>query len=68
MGTIQKKGTLEALNFCNKKAYPITDSMAKAQNATIINQFKTDIANKITSKPVIEEQNNFVNFLLSYYH
>lgn len=35
MGTIQKKGTLKAVTFCNKKAYPITDSMAVAQNATI---------------------------------
>lgn len=35
MGTIQKKGTKEAVAFCNKKAYPITDSMAVAQNATI---------------------------------
>jgi nitrate reductase cytochrome c-type subunit len=35
MGAIQKKGTLEAVNFCNKQAYPITDSMAVAQNASI---------------------------------
>ncbi|MGJ8684950.1 MAG: Tll0287-like domain-containing protein [Nonlabens sp.] len=35
MGTIQKKGTKEAVLFCNKQAYPITDSMAIAQNATI---------------------------------
>lgn len=35
MGTIQKKGTKEAVTFCNKRAYPITDSMAVAQNATI---------------------------------
>ena len=35
MGTIQKKGTLEAVKFCNKRAYPITDSMAVAQNASI---------------------------------
>jgi nitrate reductase cytochrome c-type subunit len=35
MGTIQKKGTLEAVKFCNKQAYPITDSMAVAQNASI---------------------------------
>lgn len=35
MGTIQKKGTLEAVTFCNERAYPITDSMATAQNATI---------------------------------
>lgn len=35
MGTIQKKGTLAAVTFCNKQAYPITHSMAVAQNATI---------------------------------
>jgi nitrate reductase cytochrome c-type subunit len=35
MGTIQKKGTLEAVTFCNKQAYPITDSMVVAQNASI---------------------------------
>lgn len=35
MGTINKKGTLEALQFCNERAYPLTDSMAVAQNASI---------------------------------
>lgn len=35
MGTIQKKGTLAALKFCNVKAYPLTDSMAIVNNATI---------------------------------
>lgn len=35
MGTIQKKGTLEALQFCNEKAYSFTDSMAVKFNATI---------------------------------
>lgn len=35
MGTIQKKETLEALEFCNVKAYPLTDSMAVVHNATI---------------------------------
>lgn len=35
MGTIQKKGTLAALNFCNIKAMPLTDSMAIKYNATI---------------------------------
>lgn len=35
MGTIQKKGTLEALEFCNVKAYPLTDSMSVVHNATI---------------------------------
>jgi len=35
MGAIQKKGTVEAFKFCNVRAYPITDSMALAQNAVI---------------------------------
>lgn len=35
METIQKKGTLEAIAFCNERAYPLTDSMAKVHNATI---------------------------------
>ena len=35
MGTIQKKGTLEALSFCNIQAMPLTDSMSVKYNATI---------------------------------
>lgn len=35
MGTIQKKGTLEALAFCNVKAIPLTDSMAVKYNVSI---------------------------------
>jgi len=35
IGTIQKKGTLEALEFCNEKAYPLTDSMSVVHNAII---------------------------------
>lgn len=35
MGKIQKEGTLGALKFCNIKAYPLTDSMAIVNNATI---------------------------------
>ncbi|WP_233862135.1 Tll0287-like domain-containing protein [Tenacibaculum piscium] len=35
MGTIQKKGTLSALKFCNEKAYKLTDSMALKYNAKI---------------------------------
>jgi cytochrome c553 len=35
MGTIQKSGTVEALQFCNEKAYPLTDSMANNFNAQI---------------------------------
>lgn len=35
MGTIQEKGTLAALQFCNLRAYPLTDSMATVHNAEI---------------------------------
>ncbi|WP_178984940.1 Tll0287-like domain-containing protein [Winogradskyella helgolandensis] len=42
MGTIQKKGILEALNFCNLQAYPLTDSMSVVHNATI---------KRVTDKP-----------------
>jgi len=35
MGTIQSKGTEEAVTFCNVRAYPLTDSMAIAQNVII---------------------------------
>lgn len=35
MGTIQKKGTIEAMAFCNIQAIPLTDSMSVNYNATI---------------------------------
>lgn len=35
MGKIQKNGTLAALEFCNIKAYPLTDSMSVVHKATI---------------------------------
>ena len=35
MGTIQKKGTIEALEFCNIQAMPLTDSMSVHFNAAI---------------------------------
>jgi len=35
MGTIQKKGAKEAVEFCHQKAYPITDSMASLQGVSI---------------------------------
>ena len=35
MGTIQSKGTIEAIAFCNEQAYPLTDSMAVVHNAII---------------------------------
>lgn len=42
MGAIQKNGTLEALSFCNEKAYPLTDSMSVVHNAMI---------KRVTDKP-----------------
>jgi cytochrome c551/c552 len=42
MGTLQKKGTLAALEFCNVKAYPLTDSMATVHQANI---------KRVTDKP-----------------
>ena len=35
MGTIQNKGTEEAVAFCNIRAFPLVDSMAVIQKATI---------------------------------
>ncbi len=35
MSKIQKEGTLAALNFCNIKAYSLTDSMSVVNNAVI---------------------------------
>ncbi len=35
MGTIQEKGTIEALEFCNIQAMPLTNSMAVKFNASI---------------------------------
>ncbi len=35
MGAIKKKGTKEAVTFCNERAYALIDSMAKVNNATI---------------------------------
>lgn len=35
MGTMQKKGTVAAVEFCNIKAYPLTDSMSVTFNANI---------------------------------
>lgn len=35
MGKIKKEGTLAALQFCNEKAYPLTDSMSVVNNVKI---------------------------------
>ncbi|MUU77475.1 c-type heme family protein [Winogradskyella endarachnes] len=50
MGTIQQKGVLEALKFCNAQAYPLTDSMAVVHNAKI---------KRVTDKP--RNQQNTAN-------
>ena len=50
MGTIQKKGTLEAVEFCNIKAYPLTDSMSIVHSAKI---------KRVTDKP--RNSNNAAN-------
>ncbi|WP_179352122.1 Tll0287-like domain-containing protein [Winogradskyella vidalii] len=50
MGTIQRKGVLEALAFCNVKAYPLTDSMAVVHKAVI---------KRVTDKP--RNSNNKAN-------
>lgn len=50
MGSIQKKGTLGALAFCNEKAYPLTDSMSVVHNASI---------KRVSDKP--RNQNNLAN-------
>lgn len=51
MGTIQKKGTIEAVTFCNERAYALTDSMAKVHNANI---------KRVSDKP--RNQNNKANY------
>ncbi|WCO02865.1 c-type heme family protein [Psychroserpens ponticola] len=50
MGTIQKKGVIEALAFCNEQAYPLTDSMSVVHNANI---------KRVSDKP--RNQNNQAN-------
>jgi nitrate reductase cytochrome c-type subunit len=83
MGTIQKKGTLAAVEYCNIKAYPLTDSMSVVYNANIkrvsdkprnpenqanskelqhIEAFKKVIANNQEPKPILEENEDVVNF------
>lgn len=50
MGTIQKKGTVEAVAFCNERAYALTDSMANVHQANI---------KRVSDKP--RNQNNQAN-------
>lgn len=48
MNTIHQNGTLEALEFCNEKAYPLTDSMSILYNANI---------RRVSDKPRNEKNN-----------
>lgn len=50
LGTINKKGTKEAVTFCNERAYTLTDSMARVNYATI---------KRVSDKP--RNQNNKAN-------
>ena len=50
IGTLQKKGAVAALEFCNTSAYPLTDSMAIVNNANI---------KRVTDKP--RNHNNLAN-------
>jgi len=50
LGTIQKKGTKDAVTFCNERAYALTDSMATVNKAFI---------KRVSDKP--RNQNNKAN-------
>ncbi|MGR7813951.1 c-type heme family protein [Lacinutrix undariae] len=55
MGTIQKKGTLGALVFCNEQAYPLTDSMSVLYNAAIkrVSDKPRNLNNKANNKELM---------------
>ena len=55
MGAIQKEGTVAALTFCNKKAYPITDDMASKLEATIkrVSDKPRNLHNKANQKETV---------------
>lgn len=58
VGTIQNSGTGAALEFCNEKAYPLTDEMANKLNASI---------KRVSNKPrnpdnkATEKEENLIN-------
>ncbi len=60
MGTIQTKGTLEAVEFCNIKAYPITDSMSVVYNANI--KRVSDKARNSNNQANLKELQHIENF------
>ena len=60
IGIIRKNGTLEALEFCNEKAYPLTDSMSLVYNATI--KRVSDRPRNINNKASIDELKYIKNY------
>ncbi|MCB0456733.1 MAG: DUF3365 domain-containing protein [Flavobacteriaceae bacterium] len=54
MGKLQKEGPIKALEFCNLKAFPITDSMAMVHSATIkrVSDKFRNPKNKASSKEI----------------
>ena len=52
IGTIQKSGTVAALEFCNEKAYPLTDEMAIKLKASIkrVSNKPRNLINKAAAK------------------
>jgi len=60
MGTIQTKGTLAAVEFCNIKAYPITDSMSVVYNANI--KRVSDKARNSNNQANLKELQHIENF------
>ncbi len=66
MGTIQKKGTVAALLFCNEQAYPLTDSLSNNYNAEIKRvSDKPRNPNNKASTSELEHINYFKNAIAS---
>ena len=66
MGTMKKKGTKEALQFCNLKAMPLTDSMSVVHQARIKRvSDKTRNPNNKANKTELKSIESFKNMLLN---
>ena len=64
MGTMKKKGTKEALQFCNLKAMPLTDSMGLVHQARIKRvSDKTRNPNNKANKTELKSMETFKNML-----
>lgn len=66
MGTIQKKGTVAAVSFCNERAYPLTDSISNVYNAKIKRvSDKPRNPNNAASVAELEHINYFKNAIIT---